>query len=168
MLRWSDFCFRLGILRNLVLRYFCPWDEYFFHPIVFDIWYLACNIDAVVDLANLSDQESLLLDEVNEMIRNWWFVCRWFTGKDSPAIKMCKFDIVFFVICPFYRILNGRFDVWKKWIWLILYASYYMYHIIWVKLRWPEIWIGGRDVFEKMHRYPINCRILDVWIDLNC
>ena len=46
-----------------MLRYFCPWDEYFFHPIVFDIWYLACNIDAVVDLANLSDQESLLLDE---------------------------------------------------------------------------------------------------------
>ena len=63
MLRWSDFCFRLGILRNLVLRYFCPWDEHFFHPIVVDIWYLACNIDAVVDLANLSDQESLFLDE---------------------------------------------------------------------------------------------------------
>ena len=46
-----------------MLRYFCPWDEHFFHPIVVDIWYLACNIDAVVDLANLSDQESLFLDE---------------------------------------------------------------------------------------------------------
>ena len=47
------FCYRwyrrLEILSILVRRYFNPWDSFYLHPIVFDIWALAMNADAIAD-----------------------------------------------------------------------------------------------------------------------
>ena len=31
----------------LVYRYLTPWDYFFLHPIVFEIWWLACNSDRI-------------------------------------------------------------------------------------------------------------------------
>ena len=39
--------FNLYLYLNLLFRYLTPWDSFFLHPIVFDIWWLACNSDRI-------------------------------------------------------------------------------------------------------------------------
>ena len=46
--------FQIGL--TLVLRYLNPWDSFFRHPIVFDIWSLAMDSEAVAEMV---DQELL-------------------------------------------------------------------------------------------------------------
>ena len=56
MFYWSIFWIYCRIFRNLVFRYFTPWDEYFLNSIVFDIWYIACNAEVLGDLADKNSQ----------------------------------------------------------------------------------------------------------------
>ena len=64
--------FQIGLI--LFLRYVNPWDSFFRHPIVFDIWLLAMNSESIAEMVDqellgpgdVDDADAALLSDVED------------------------------------------------------------------------------------------------------
>ena len=73
--RWYRRC---QILAILVYRYFSPWDPYFQHPIVFEIWGLAMDFEMIAEQMDLEsactgdsgdENDSTLLEDGSPVVK---------------------------------------------------------------------------------------------------